>query len=111
MLDARPCRGGSCSVTALARDPVAGGATGAGGGNLLVSDKEPGGELELALLSDELWQQLADVLPSRIEYEPKGSLVVASDESGMRALLDFAAGQEPAGVHALAALDESPAPR
>ncbi|WP_323185389.1 hypothetical protein [Streptomyces sp. NBC_01214] len=28
----------------------------------------------------------------------------------MRALRDFAAGEEPAGVHALAALDESPAP-
>ncbi|PNG17737.1 FAD-dependent oxidoreductase, partial [Streptomyces cahuitamycinicus] len=33
------------------RGPVAGGTTGAGEGNLLVSDKEPGPELELALLS------------------------------------------------------------
>ena len=35
--------------------PVAGGTTGAGEGNLLVSDKEPGPELDLALLSARLW--------------------------------------------------------
>ena len=38
-------------VVVVDRGPVAGGTTGAGEGNLLVSDKEPGPELDLALLS------------------------------------------------------------
>ncbi|MFE0136358.1 FAD-dependent oxidoreductase, partial [Streptomyces sp. NPDC059037] len=42
-------------VTVLDRGAVAGGTTGAGEGNLLLSDKEPGPELELALLSTRLW--------------------------------------------------------
>ncbi len=39
------------SVTVLDRGSVASGTTGAGEGNILVSDKQPGAELELALLS------------------------------------------------------------
>ncbi|MEU7133478.1 FAD-dependent oxidoreductase [Streptomyces sp. NPDC046261] len=93
------CRSG-LSVTVVDRGPVAGGTTGAGEGNLLVSDKEPGPELELALLSTRLWRELADVLPARVEYEAKGGLVVASDEAGMAALRDFAAAQATAGVTA-----------
>ncbi|MEU5918883.1 FAD-dependent oxidoreductase [Streptomyces sp. NPDC047141] len=86
------------SVTVVDRGPVAGGTTGAGEGNLLVSDKEPGPELELALLSTALWSELSELLPSQVEYEAKGGLVVASDEPGMRALRAFAARQEKAGV-------------
>ncbi|MEU6947586.1 FAD-binding oxidoreductase [Streptomyces sp. NPDC046316] len=88
------------TVTVVDRGPVAGGTTGAGEGNLLVSDKEPGPELELALLSAGLWQELAELLPSGIEYEAKGGLVVASGEGGMDALRAFAAGQAAAGVDA-----------
>ncbi|MFI1935939.1 NAD(P)/FAD-dependent oxidoreductase [Streptomyces purpureus] len=88
------------TVTVLDRGPVAGGTTGAGEGNLLVSDKEPGPELELALLSLELWRELADGLPDRIEYEPKGGLVIASDQAGLAALRDFATRQGGAGVTA-----------
>lgn len=82
------------------RGPVAGGTTGGGEGNLLVSDKEPGPELQLALYSTQLWRELAEVLPARIEYEPKGGLVVASEQEGMTALRDFAARQAKAGVTA-----------
>lgn len=85
-------------VTVLDRGPVAGGTTGAGEGNLLVSDKEPGPELDLALLSTRMWRELAEELPRRIEYEPKGGLVVASDEARMAALRGFAATQATAGV-------------
>ncbi|MER5305618.1 FAD-binding oxidoreductase [Streptomyces lasiicapitis] len=87
-------------VTVLDRGPVAGGTTGAGEGNLLVSDKEPGPELDLALLSTRLWQDLAEELPPEIEYEAKGGLVVASHEEGTAALRDFAAAQHKAGVTA-----------
>ncbi|MFF3838129.1 NAD(P)/FAD-dependent oxidoreductase [Streptomyces sp. NPDC001930] len=86
------------SVTVVDRGYVAGGTTGAGEGNLLVSDKEPGPELELALLSTALWTELADRLPPAVEYEAKGGLVVASGEAGLRALREFAVRQEKAGV-------------
>ncbi|MFI9803262.1 NAD(P)/FAD-dependent oxidoreductase [Streptomyces sp. NPDC052301] len=85
-------------VRVVDRGPVAGGTTGAGEGNLLVSDKEPGPELELALLSARLWAQLADELGAAIEYEPKGGLVVARDPGALGALRDFADGQRSAGV-------------
>ncbi len=95
------------SVTVVDRGAVAGGTTGAGEGNLLVSDKEPGPELTLAQLSARLWRELAEALPPQLEYEAKGGLVVASDTPGMDALRDFAAGQEKAGVEA----EEIPADR
>lgn len=100
-------------VTVIDRGPVAGGTTGAGEGNLLVSDKEPGPELELALLSARLWRELATGPPtrnkartvsrieSRFEYERKGGLVVASTEAEMTALRKFAASQKQAGVEAI----------
>ncbi|MEU6123730.1 FAD-binding oxidoreductase [Streptomyces sp. NPDC047123] len=87
-------------VTVIDRGPVAGGTTGAGEGNLLVSDKAPGPELELALFSSRLWQELASELPAHIEYEKKGGLVVASTEPGLAALRAFAAAQAGAGVEA-----------
>ncbi|MFC8344089.1 FAD-binding oxidoreductase [Streptomyces sp. NPDC057280] len=90
-------------VTVVDRGPVAGGTTGAGEGNLLVSDKEPGPELELALLSGRLWGELAAEpgLGAAFEYEPKGGVVVASTPEGLTALEGFAAGQRAAGVEAL----------
>ncbi|WP_330287232.1 NAD(P)/FAD-dependent oxidoreductase [Streptomyces sp. NBC_00576] len=86
----------------LDRGPVAGGTTGAGEGNLLVSDKEPGPELDLALLSARLWHDLAAErgLGGAVEFEAKGGIVVASDAEGMAALTGFAAGQRAAGVEA-----------
>ncbi|MEU8838465.1 FAD-binding oxidoreductase [Streptomyces roseus] len=91
------------SVAVVDRGPVAGGTTGAGEGNLLVSDKEAGPELDLALLSAGLWRELAAVLPQEIEYEAKGGLVVAPDEASLAALRTFADGQREAGVEAVEA--------
>ncbi|MCG7209198.1 NAD(P)/FAD-dependent oxidoreductase [Streptomyces arenae] len=87
-------------VIVVDRGPVAGGTTGAGEGNLLVSDKEPGPELELALLSARLWTELADDLGDLIEYEAKGGVVVAAAPAELAALDRFAAGQRGAGVRA-----------
>uniref|UniRef100_A0AAU2JXP8 FAD-binding oxidoreductase n=1 Tax=Streptomyces sp. NBC_00049 TaxID=2903617 RepID=A0AAU2JXP8_9ACTN len=89
------------SVAVVDRGPVAGGTTGAGEGNLLVSDKEAGPELDLALLSTRLWLELAEVLPREVEYESKGGLVVARDEATVKALRVFADGQRAAGVDAV----------
>ncbi|MFI7342814.1 NAD(P)/FAD-dependent oxidoreductase [Streptomyces sp. NPDC050085] len=90
-------------VLVVDRGPVAGGTTGAGEGNLLVSDKEPGPELELALLSGRLWSALAaePSVADAVEYEAKGGVVVASAPDGLTALEAFAAGQRAAGVTAL----------
>ncbi|MEU3063460.1 FAD-binding oxidoreductase [Streptomyces subrutilus] len=91
------------SVAVVDRGPVAGGTTGAGEGNLLVSDKEAGPELDLALLSAALWRQLAELLPASVEYEAKGGLVVAPDAASLTALRAFAQAQRAAGVDAVEA--------
>ncbi|MEU6368966.1 FAD-binding oxidoreductase [Streptomyces sp. NPDC046931] len=85
-------------VALVDRGSVAGGTTGAGEGNLLVSDKEPGPELELARFSLGLWTDLAKELGPAVEYEAKGGVVVAATPQGLGALTDFAAGQRAAGV-------------
>ncbi|MGW1538238.1 NAD(P)/FAD-dependent oxidoreductase [Streptomyces aureus] len=85
-------------VTVVDRGPVAGGTTGAGEGNLLVSDKAPGPELDLALLSGHLWADLAEEYAQAVEYEAKGGVVVASTPEGLSALETFAEGQRAAGV-------------
>ncbi|MEU3985201.1 FAD-dependent oxidoreductase [Streptomyces sp. NPDC026672] len=85
-------------VVVVDRGPVAGGTTGAGEGNLLVSDKEPGPELELALLSGRLWAELAEEFGSAVEYEPKGGIVVASSPGALASLTRLAADQRAAGV-------------
>jgi glycine/D-amino acid oxidase-like deaminating enzyme len=89
-------------VALVDRGPVAGGTTGAGEGNLLVSDKEPGPELDLALLSGRLWADLVqeEAFGPAIEYEAKGGVVVAATPQGLAALEAFAAGQRAAGVSA-----------
>ena len=90
-------------VVLVDRGPVAGGTTGSGEGNVLVSDKEPGPELDLALLSGRLWRELGAELDEGrggFEYEAKGGLVVASSGEGFAALEDFAQGQRASGVEA-----------
>src|SRR4051794_34103241 len=84
------------SVTVVDRGGSAGGTTAACEGNLLVSDKGPGPELDLARYAASRWPQvvveLADELgPSfpSIEYEAKGGIVVAASQPGLEALLGF----------------------
>lgn len=91
-------------VTVVDRGPLAGGTTGAGEGNLLVSDKEPGPELDLALMSNRIWRELGEVpvgsgtFARRTELDEKGGLVVASAPAGLTALRELAAAQSAAGV-------------
>jgi glycine/D-amino acid oxidase-like deaminating enzyme len=92
-------------VEVLDRGPVAGGTTGAGEGNLLVSDKPPGPELDLALLSLRLWSEIdehvREVTGGGFELELKGGLVVADDPAALPGLTALAAGQRNAGVEAV----------
>jgi glycine/D-amino acid oxidase-like deaminating enzyme len=95
-------------VSVVDRGPVAGGTTGAGEGNILVSDKPAGPELELARLSTRLWADMAETVQG-FEYHPKGGLVVAASDAALTGLLDMVRGQRAAGVEAIAlAADELP---
>ncbi|MFB7230619.1 NAD(P)/FAD-dependent oxidoreductase [Streptomyces fimicarius] len=86
-------------VTVLDRGPVGAGTTSRGEGNILLSDKEPGPELELARLSRDLWDEAAEELgPESVEFETKGGLVVASTPEALTALHAFAARQAESGV-------------
>src|SRR3954451_21732928 len=73
-------------VVVVDRGPVAGGTSSAGEGNLLLSDKEPGPELELALLSHRVWTEDLAEHGHRWEYESKGGLVVSDTGPGLDAL-------------------------
>jgi D-hydroxyproline dehydrogenase subunit beta len=96
------------SVVIVDERGVAAGTTSAGEGNILVSDKEPGPELDLAIWSSGLWLELADDLPP-IELECKGGLVVAWTDDALGQLERFAHRQRTSGVEALAvARDELP---
>ncbi|MGW4462035.1 NAD(P)/FAD-dependent oxidoreductase [Micromonospora sp. NPDC004704] len=95
------CARRGLSVAVLERGGLVSGATGSGEGNLLISDKAPGPELALALLSNRLWQTLDAELSDRygdFELERKGGLMVTRTDTGLAALTDFAAGQAADGV-------------
>ncbi|WP_218577356.1 NAD(P)/FAD-dependent oxidoreductase [Phytohabitans rumicis] len=95
------CARRGLSVEVLERGGLVAGTTGSGEGNLLVSDKPPGPELDLALLSLRLWRRIGAELPERygdIELDPKGGLIVTRSEPGLAALRDTAERQAAAGV-------------
>ena len=99
---------GACTALALTnaglkvliidRGSVASGTTGAGEGNILVSDKDPGPELTLALKSRDLWFDLQEDVGDTFELEAKGGVVVARRDSS--ALMKLANNQRSAGVTA-----------
>ncbi|MGW3954213.1 NAD(P)/FAD-dependent oxidoreductase [Streptomyces sp. NPDC004752] len=98
---------GGFRVTVLDRGASAGGTSSSGEGNILVSDKGPGAELDLAVLSGRRWTELAAELPEELgpgfpdlEFEAKGGLVVATTTTGADALLAFASAQRHVGVDA-----------
>ncbi|MEU3456554.1 FAD-dependent oxidoreductase [Micromonospora sp. NPDC006766] len=96
------------SVTVVDRGPIVGGTTGAGEGNILVSDKELGPELDLALLSNRQWRALADLpldgttFGRTVELEPKGGLVVATGQAPLDVMRRLAGKQQARGIEALA---------
>ncbi len=89
-------------VAVVDRGPVSGGTTGAGEGNLLVSDKTPGPDLDITLHSLNLWHGLGSTIDAdAIELEAKGGLVVAPTPAGLAGLHELADGQRAAGVVAV----------
>ncbi|WP_314173911.1 NAD(P)/FAD-dependent oxidoreductase [Streptomyces winkii] len=119
---------GDFDVVFVDRGGPAAATTSHGEGNVLVSDKGPGPELELARLSRRLWPEVLDDIAraaeesgrtgsadrtsgtartartgrtgpaEAAEWEPKGGIVVATTEEGAAALLSFASEQRSAGV-------------
>lgn len=96
------CTAAGLRVVVVERGAVGGGTTSACEGNILVSDKEPGPELDLALLSSRLWQEIAEDLGrTAIEYEAKGGVVVAGSRETAEGLRHLTAGQRTTGVDAV----------
>lgn len=93
------CAAAGLRVAVLDRGAVAGGTTSGGEGNILVSDKELGPELDLALLSIRLWARLGEEFgPAPLELEHKGGVVVAQSADAARGLAELAAEQRAHGV-------------
>src|ERR1700761_2356741 len=88
-------------VLVVDRSGPLGGTTAAGEGNILVSDKLPGPELDLALRSVALWRELA-AEAGGFEFEGKGGVGAARDEAQLAALLDLGTRQRAAGVEVTA---------
>ena len=85
-------------VTVLERDAIASGTSSGGEGNILVSDKEAGPELDLALYSQSVWRgELAEHAPLW-EFESKGGLVVAASVDSARSLALLAERQRASGI-------------
>ena len=87
-------------VLVIDRGSLASGTTSAGEGNILVSDKEPGPELDLALRSRDGWFELAEEIGDSFELEAKGGIVVARSEVGVSGLRELTKRQRSAGVDA-----------
>lgn len=88
-------------VVVVDRDDPACGTTAAGEGNVLLSDKPPGPELDLARASRRLWPGLLERVGADAEWEAKGGLVVATTDTGADALAMFAEAQRASGVDAV----------
>ncbi len=85
-------------VLVIDRGAVSSGTTGAGEGNILVSDKDPGPELTLALRSRDLWFEMQEDVGDYFELEAKGGAVVARNDDAE--LLRLATSQRQHGVDA-----------
>jgi len=85
-------------VLVLDRGPVASGTTGAGEGNILVSDKEPSAELTLALRSRDAWFEINTEIGGGFELEDKGGVVVSRSEKGISDLKKLSAIQAQHGI-------------
>ena len=85
-------------VQVVERGQIAGGTTSACEGNLLVSDKEAGVELDLALYSQQIWRKDLAEFAHLWEFESKGGLVVSATDSGARALAALTGRQRAAGI-------------
>jgi D-hydroxyproline dehydrogenase subunit beta len=90
------CAAAGLRVGVVDRGAVASGTTSGGEGNILVSDKEPGAELDLALLSGRLWAELGEL--GGFELDTKGGVVVARTADALAGLDTLIGRQRACGV-------------
>jgi glycine/D-amino acid oxidase-like deaminating enzyme len=76
------CARGGLKVLLLERHQIGGGTTGAGMGHIVVMDDSEA-QFALTSYSRRLWNELAESLPSEVEYDPCGTLWVAADQEEM----------------------------
>lgn len=88
-------------VLVLDRSTIASGTSGAGEGNILVSDKEPGPELILARRSRDLWFEISERIGGDFELQAKGGLVISRTSSGIAQLRHLADEQRSHSVEAI----------
>lgn len=79
---AAACAKAGLKVLVVDRGPIGGGTTGAGMGHIVVMD-DSDAQFSLTSYSRELWRELADELPSNVEYDRCGTLWLAADEEEM----------------------------
>jgi D-hydroxyproline dehydrogenase subunit beta len=90
------------NVTVLERGLPASGTSSACEGNILVSDKELGPELELTKYSLGVWKNDLAEHAAQWEFEGKGGIIVASRESSLASLNRLTAAQRGFGINAQA---------
>lgn len=87
-------------VLVVDRGQIAGGTSSRGEGNVLVSDKEPGPELDLAKLSQSVWRGALGEHGGLWEFHDKGGLVVAASQDEAAALRELTVEQRRHGIRA-----------
>lgn len=86
------------SVIVLDSGAIAGGTSSACEGNLLVSDKEAGPELDLSLYSQRVWREDLAEFSDLWEFDSKGGLVVAASEQSAQSLHNLTLRQRASGI-------------
>ncbi|QSB05160.1 NAD(P)/FAD-dependent oxidoreductase [Natronoglycomyces albus] len=87
-------------VIVIERDRPASGTSSRCEGNILISDKERGPELELARISLGLWRSELAEFGHLWEFESKGGIIVASRESAVEPLETLVETQRSYGIEA-----------
>ncbi len=77
---------------------IGSGATAAGMGHIVLMDDSPA-QMALTRYSQTLWQDLSSHLPANVEYEPCGTLWVASDDEEMQEVCRKSALYSSIGIH------------
>lgn len=86
------------SVVQVEAKRLGAGASGACDGFIILQDKLPGAELDLALLSARLYSELSGELDLDFEYTPKGGLQIAENDLELLLLRERAASQSEGGL-------------
>ncbi len=85
-------------VTVLERRFPASGTSGACDGIVLLWDKAPGPELELGKLSVQLWKELAEILGPSMEFQQRGTIMLAESDDDLELAGAHAARMRSCGV-------------